>query len=123
MRERNHGAGDHPIPFRTRQLSPASPMVLRRQAAGEQDVPLTQGARAPREQKTRSKDRLRGGLFAYGGIFLADAREQRGALGRVKGEEEVAACSDGKGCQRGAQRGLRMQALEVLEALARLSGS
>ena len=77
MRERNHGAGDHPIPFRTRQLSPASPMVLRRQAAGEQDVPLTQGARAPREQKTRSKDRLRGGLLAYGGIFLADAREQR----------------------------------------------
>ena len=38
--ERNHGAGDHPIPFRTRQLSPASPKVLRRQVAGGQGVPL-----------------------------------------------------------------------------------
>ena len=38
--ERNHGAGDHPIPSRTRQLSPASPKVLRRQVAGGQGVPL-----------------------------------------------------------------------------------
>ena len=44
-RERNLGAGDHPIPFRTRKLSPASPRVLRRKAAGGQGVPLT--ARAP----------------------------------------------------------------------------
>ena len=42
--ERNHGAGDHPIPFRTRQLSPASPKVLWRKAMGDQDVPLTQDA-------------------------------------------------------------------------------
>lgn len=27
-RERNHRAGDHPIPFRTRQLSSSSPMIL-----------------------------------------------------------------------------------------------
>jgi hypothetical protein len=27
--------GVHPIPFRTRQLSPPAPMVLRRQAVGE----------------------------------------------------------------------------------------
>lgn len=27
--ERSHGEGDHPIPFRTRQLSPSSPKVLR----------------------------------------------------------------------------------------------
>ena len=38
--ERNHGAGDHPIPSRTRQLSPASPKVLRRKVAGGQGVPL-----------------------------------------------------------------------------------
>ena len=37
--ERNHGAGDHPIPSRTRQLSPASPKVLRRQVAGGQGGP------------------------------------------------------------------------------------
>ena len=43
-RERNHGVGDHPIPFRTRQLSPTSPKVLRRQAAGGQVVPLAGGA-------------------------------------------------------------------------------
>ena len=43
-RERNHRAGDHPIPFRTRQLSPASPKVLRRKAAGGQVVPLAGGA-------------------------------------------------------------------------------
>lgn len=28
-RERNHGVGDHPIPFRTRQLSSPSSMILR----------------------------------------------------------------------------------------------
>ena len=28
-RERAHGGGDHPVPFRTRQLSPPSPRVLR----------------------------------------------------------------------------------------------
>ena len=43
-RERNHGVGDPPIPFRTRQLSPTSPKVLRRQAAGGQVVPLAGGA-------------------------------------------------------------------------------
>ncbi|WP_452041110.1 hypothetical protein, partial [Adlercreutzia rubneri] len=32
------------IPFRTRQLSPTSPKVLRRQAAGGQVVPLAGGA-------------------------------------------------------------------------------
>ena len=43
-RERNHGVGGHPIPFRTRQLSPTSPKVLRREAAGGQVVPLAGGA-------------------------------------------------------------------------------
>ena len=36
----------HPIPFRTRQLSPPSPKVLQRQAAGGQGVALMQGALA-----------------------------------------------------------------------------
>ncbi len=30
--------GIHPDPFRTRKLSPPSPMVLRRKAVGEQDT-------------------------------------------------------------------------------------
>ena len=37
-------SGDHPIPFRTRQLSPTSPKVLRLRAAGGQVVPLAGGA-------------------------------------------------------------------------------
>ena len=44
--ERNRREGDHPIPFRTRQLSPPSPKVLQRQAAGGQGAALMQGASA-----------------------------------------------------------------------------
>ena len=44
LRERGHGGGDHPVPSRTRQLSPPSPRVLQRQAAGGQDAALAQGA-------------------------------------------------------------------------------
>ena len=43
LHERDHRGGDHPIPFRTRQLSPPSPKVLQRQAAGGQGVALMQG--------------------------------------------------------------------------------
>ena len=43
LRERDHGGGDHPVPSRTRQLSPPSPRVLRGQPAGGQDVALAQG--------------------------------------------------------------------------------
>ena len=49
-RERDHRGGDHPVPSRTRQLSPPSPRVLQRQAAGGQGVALAEGAflmRAP----------------------------------------------------------------------------
>ena len=46
LHERDHRGGDHPIPFRTRQLSPPSPKVLQRQAAGGQGVALMQGASA-----------------------------------------------------------------------------
>ena len=48
LRERGHGGGDHPVPSRTRQLSPPSPKVLQRQAAGGQDAALAQGASALR---------------------------------------------------------------------------
>ena len=51
-RERDHRGGDHPVPSRTRQLSPPSPRVLQREAAGGQGVALAEGAflymRAPR---------------------------------------------------------------------------
>ena len=40
LHERDHRGGDHPIPFRTRQLSPSSPKVLRRQAVVGQGVLL-----------------------------------------------------------------------------------
>ena len=52
-RERDHRGGDHPVPSRTRQLSPPSPRVLQRQAAGGQGVALAEGAflSAPREAR------------------------------------------------------------------------
>lgn len=62
-RERNHRAGDHPIPFRTRQLSPTSPKVLRREAAGGQVVPLAGGA-----------------FFSFARRFLANKRCQMTSL-------------------------------------------
>ena len=34
----------HPVPFRTRKLSPLAPMVLRSESVGEQDVADQQGA-------------------------------------------------------------------------------
>ena len=56
-RERDHRGGDHPVPSRTRQLSPPSPRVLQREAAGGQGVALTEGAflmRAARGPRGRS---------------------------------------------------------------------
>ncbi len=56
-RERDHRGGDHPVPSRTRQLSPPSPRVLQRKAAGGQGVALAEGAflhvRARRMRRTR----------------------------------------------------------------------
>ena len=56
-RERDHRGGDHPVPSRTRQLSPPSPRVLQREAAGGQGVALAEGAflhaRARRMRRTR----------------------------------------------------------------------
>ena len=44
--ERGHGGGDHPVPFRTRQLSPPSPDVLRGKPVGGRAAALAQRARA-----------------------------------------------------------------------------
>ena len=43
--ERGHGGGDHPVPFRTRQLSPPSPDVLRGKPVGGRAAALAQRAR------------------------------------------------------------------------------
>ena len=80
-RERDHRGGDHPVPSRTRQLSPPSPRVLQRKAAGGQGVALAEGAflhaRARRMRRTR-RTRREGpqgdrpcGLFCVSGLFLA----------------------------------------------------
>ena len=67
-RERDHRGGDHPVPSRTRQLSPPSPRVLQRQAAGGQGVALAEGAflcaRAAAEA-----GRARGGIRSPRGPF------------------------------------------------------
>ena len=70
-RERDHRGGDHPVPSRTRQLSPPSPRVLQRQAAGGQGVALAEGAflyacvpRAPRAP--HAPGGARGGGFPCG---------------------------------------------------------
>lgn len=62
-RERDHRGGDHPVPSRTRQLSPPSPRVLQRKAAGGQGVALAEGAflSAPRG--------ARGGMLPPAGPF------------------------------------------------------
>ena len=52
-RERDHRGGDHPVPSRTRQLSPPSPRVLQRQAAGGQGVALAEGAFLMRMRRVR----------------------------------------------------------------------
>ena len=52
-RERDHRGGDHPVPSRTRQLSPPSPRVLQREAAGGQGVALAEGAFLMRMRRVR----------------------------------------------------------------------
>ena len=76
-RERDHRGGDHPVPSRTRQLSPPSPRVLQREAAGGQGVALAEGAflHAPGEARRgmlplRASLRLGGRLKACEGDCL-----------------------------------------------------
>ena len=73
-RERDHRGGDHPVPSRTRQLSPPSPRVLQREAAGGQGVALAEGAflYAPREARGGGRP-LRASCASWGAIWLYDA--------------------------------------------------
>ena len=61
-RERDHRGGDHPVPSRTRQLSPPSPRVLQREAAGGQGVALAEGAFLLRRERPAGDVAL-AGLF------------------------------------------------------------
>ena len=88
-RERDHRGGDHPVPSRTRQLSPPSPRVLQREAAGGQGVALAEGAflYAPREARgggtapLRAVARFGGGCGPTSGVArAAGALSRRGAL-------------------------------------------
>ena len=66
-RERDHRGGDHPVPSRTRQLSPPSPRVLQRQAAGGQGVALAEGAFLMRAARgPRGMSPLRASLYFEG---------------------------------------------------------
>ena len=74
-RERDHRGGDHPVPSRTRQLSPPSPRVLQREAAGGQGVALAEGAflSAPREARRGSPPAGLSALWVpegYGEVFF-----------------------------------------------------
>ena len=74
-RERDHRGGDHPVPSRTRQLSPPSPRVLQREAAGGQGVALAEGAflYAPGEAR-------RGGSPCGPFLRYGEVRASRAAL-------------------------------------------
>ena len=76
--ERNLGAGDHPIPSRTRQLSPASPKVLRRKVAGGQGVPLMGDGFGPAAGPGKAPDptRIRG-LPAFSAHVVQKASHAR----------------------------------------------
>ena len=72
-RERDHRGGDHPVPSRTRQLSPPSPRVLQLKAAGGQGVALAEGAFlcARRERPAGGCCPLRASLHFGGGSGVA----------------------------------------------------
>ena len=69
-RERDHRGGDHPVPSRTRQLSPPSPRVLQRKAAGGQGVALAEGAflyaRGAASPRRKRRERPAGGCCPCG---------------------------------------------------------
>ena len=79
-RERDHRGGDHPVPSRTRQLSPPSPRVLQRKAAGGQGVALAEGAFLYAPGEARGGDVAPAGLFCV--LRRSRSRRQRCALCR-----------------------------------------
>ena len=83
-RERDHRGGDHPVPSRTRQLSPPSPRVLQRQAAGGQGVALAEGAFLMRAARGPRGEVPPAGLSAPcgGRGFAGGAARNGGALSR-----------------------------------------
>ena len=74
--ERGHGGGDHPVPFRTRQLSPPSPDVLRGKPVGGRAAALAQRARtrAPAHRRPRHARGLSRSRPARSGISKAPPR-------------------------------------------------
>ena len=88
-RERDHRGGDHPVPSRTRQLSPPSPRVLQREAAGGQGVALAEGAflyarapgRAPRAP--HAPGGARGGMSPCGPLRVSGTGPRVAALDAV----------------------------------------
>lgn len=70
-RERDHRGGDHPVPSRTRQLSPPSPRVLQREAAGGQGVALAEGAFLSVPGEARG-----GGMLPPAGLFCVLRRSR-----------------------------------------------
>lgn len=71
-RERDHRGGDHPVPSRTRQLSPPSPRVLQREAAGGQGVALAEGAFLLRRERPAG-----GGMLPLRAFFASWAAGPR----------------------------------------------
>ena len=91
--ERGHGGGDHPVPFRTRQLSPPSPDVLRGKPVGGRAAALAQRARARAPRRTEGPA-MRGAFLvsrpARSGISKAPHPHDKG---NVYGE--IGGCLDG----------------------------
>lgn len=82
-RERDHRGGDHPVPSRTRQLSPPSPRVLQRKAAGGQGVALAEGAFLLARRSSAGPRRA--GVRRFRGV-RADARRRRRAACAARAE-------------------------------------
>lgn len=69
--ERGHGGGDHPVPFRTRQLSPPSPDVLRGKPVGGRAAALAQRARACAPAHRRPRHARGLSLSRFGSALLS----------------------------------------------------
>ena len=99
-RERDHRGGDHPVPSRTRQLSPPSPRVLQRQAAGGQGVALAEGAFLMRAARgPRGRFPLRASLCLAG--VAASLAALRATAARFR------AAGPGRGSRAGPEGALR----------------
>ena len=90
-RERDHRGGDHPVPSRTRQLSPPSPRVLQRKAAGGQGVALAEGAFLHARERPRGRQGPRGdpvpprALLAFMGMCARARSALGGAVSCARG--------------------------------------